>query len=115
MTVTVYPMRLTVNEWGEEHSTPCEPVTQRCTVQWQNANETSDLAVAPATAVKVIAREWAGHENCRFVWDGNTFEQVGHTERFAGSALTEHVEVYGRLVAVKGNSNGENVLPGGRI
>lgn len=109
--VKVFPRVRAVDEYGEVSAVAGEPVFVDCTVQWGKPNEATDLVVSPATGVTVIGRVWAGGEGCRFEWDGCVFEQVGHTAKFYGSALTAHFEVFGRLISTEGGwSDGENVL-----
>lgn len=95
-----------VDEWGEKPTFATvrpdgsyETFPVRCTVQWGSAGESADLTVAPATSVTVIAREWPGYPQCRFLWEGREFEQVGPVRTFSGSPSTAHVEVFARLVS----------------
>ena len=104
--VRVWPYRRVTDEWGEDGRQELDPVDVAATLKWQGAAESADLTVSPATAVKIIAREWPGSENSRFEHGGRVFEQVGPTREFTGSPVTAHVEVYGRLTAAEGGWNG---------
>lgn len=97
--VLLTPVRIVRDEWGTTSRQELEPVEVACTVKWQNPSEMIGFVTAPGTAVKVLARSWPGNANCRFVWDGMTFEQVGPTQKYYGSDLTSHCEVFARLIS----------------